>query len=331
MNLQRHNVHLRLSIIAVGAAASIPQAPASNKAIPPGSDTGNCPVADEPARVKTGTRTLRALRDPLNWIGGALVAGGLFLASASLPVALAGWLAYEAVFLIVAPRTGRYGREGGRESAALWEGLLASDRERLVEISRLCDEIAAGVPETGLWREEIVGRLDGLQGQFLSFARKRAEYHALLRGLAEELGTAPLDSFGQPLPPRGRERALAAAEVETLRSWVREGYDRRLAAIEAELARESDPESRALVERRREMTDQLRASAAAVGETARNVERQLDLAGDSVRLIHAQFRARPPEQILPEVEEVVRSSRALADALAEVAPLEEKLQQLRRA
>jgi hypothetical protein len=111
---------------------------------------------------------------------------------------------------------------------------------------------------------------------------------------------------------------------------VREGYDRRIAAIEEELARESDPASRALVEKRREMSGQLRATADEVAQTARNVERQLDLVCDSFRLLHTQFRSRPPEQLVPEVEEVVRSSRALSDAMAELAPLEEKLLRLAR-
>lgn len=291
--------------------------------------------------MKTESLLGRALRDPLNWIGGAIAAGGAFAIAGSIVAAVAAGLIYEILFLMVVPRTGWYAgrlsatdraaalRQRREVEAALLPGLLDEDRERFGELTRIREEIASAPLAAGEWIGEIEARLADLQERFLQFARKRAEYRAILRDLADRLGAAPLDRFGQPLPPRGRERALATADLETLRAWVREGTDRRRAALIEERARESDPASLALVEKRQEMTKQLGASSEEIGQAARNVERQLDLLCDSFRLIRGQLRSRPPAQIVSEVEQTVRSSRALSNALAEIAPLEEQLQQLR--
>ena len=280
--------------------------------------------------MKTESRIARAFRDPLNWIGGALVAGGAYLLTLAPVTALVAWTVYEALYLLVVPQTGWFTRRAGRAGAsdAAAASLPAEDRGRYAELSRLRDEIAAGLPGGSTWNAQIVGHLDGLREQFLRFARKRCEYQALLHGLAHELGAAPLDPFGQPLPPRGRERALATADVETLVTWIREGAERRLA--DAERQCESDAESQSLVERKRDLTQQLRTTAEEIGRAARNVERQLDLVDDSFRLIHARFRSQPPEQLISQVDEVLRSSHALSDALAELAPLEEQIQRLGR-
>jgi hypothetical protein len=279
--------------------------------------------------VESASRLARAFRDPLNWIGGIIVAGGAYLATLSPVAAVAAWAVYEAVYLLVVARTAWFARRVGAAGRSAAEAsLTVEDQARYAELTRRQAEIAAGLPDGSPWSTEIVGRLDGLREQFLRFARKRQEYRALLRGLADAAGAAPLDPFGRPLPPRGRERALAAADIETVMTWVREGYDRRQAEAERERARESDPEGQALAERRQEVTGQLRATVDEIGRAARNVERQLDLVCDSFRLIHAQLGSRPPEQLVPEVEAVTRSSQALADALAELAPLEEQIQRL---
>lgn len=281
--------------------------------------------------VKTESRVARAFREPLNWFGGVLVAGATYLLTLSPVTALAAWAVYEAIFLLVVPQTAWLAAKMGTGQAA-GRGLprlLDEDARRYEEIVRLQREIAAAVPGNGLWEAEITSPSARLMERFLHFGQKRVEYHALLQNLALEMGAAPLDPFGRPLPPRGRERAVAAADLETLAGWVREGFDRRLADADGEMARESDPEGRALVQKRREVTEQLRASAEQVVQTARDVERQLYLVADTFRLIHAQLHSQPPEQLLTQVEEVVRSSRALHDALQELAPLEEQVQRPR--
>jgi hypothetical protein len=257
------------------------------------------------------------------------VVGGVFLATASAAPAIAAWLLYEAAYLAVAPRirwlTGSSGEEG--EPEAELASLSQEDRKRYAELERLRAEIASDLPP-GAMSAEILGGLDRMRSLFRTFLEKRAGYLALLRSLASDLGVTPSDSFGRPLPPRGRERVLAAANLEALEGWLRDAYDRRLTEIEAQGAGERDAEGQVLVERRREATRQLRDSAAAIVQATRNVERQLDLVYDNFRLIHTQFRSQSPDLLVPQVEEVVRSSRALSEALAEVAPLEAQIQRL---
>jgi hypothetical protein len=256
-------------------------------------------------------------------------------------VTAVAWAVYEGLYLLLVPRSAWYGRRlAGRVRAvaarsrreleqAHLPALLEADQARFREILRLRAEMEEQTPAGNTLQWEILHGLADLQERFLAFARKRAEYRRLLAQLAEREGVAPLDRAGRPLPPRGRLRALAGADVETLRGWLAEAYDRRLTATDAELARESDAGSRAVLERNREVLSELRANAEEVGRTARNVERQLNLVCDSFTLLHGQMRARPPEQLVPQVEDVLRSSRALADALAELAPLEQQLLRLR--
>lgn len=249
-----------------------------------------------------------------------LAAGGVFLATASPLAALGAWLLWEVVYLLAAPGVWRQ-TEGAQQR-------LDEDVGRSQELRALRAEIAAALPGDGVASQAVIDRLDALQQCYWPLARKQLESRVILGGLAHALGVAPLDRFGQPLPPRGRERALAAADLETLQGWLQDAYDRRLAELASEVARTSDPASRDLVARQRATTEQLRDEALAIAQAARDGERQLALICDTFHLIHTQLHLQPTEQLLPQIEDAVRSSRALTDAIKEMAPLEERIQRL---
>lgn len=290
-------------------------------------------------KVRTINRVIAAFKDPWNLIGSALAAGAAWLLSGSPGVALLGWLIFEAIYLLVAPRSSWLTRRlAGRARALLAQRqraleqayfplLLPGDRERFRELSRLRAEIAAKLPPGGAWVETILGKLDDLQERFLEFARKRAQFRGTLADLARREDVRPLDRAGRPLPPLGRQRALAVANVETLYHWLQEAYARRLAETDAEIASATNEQTRALLQKSREVVAELRDSAEQLARAALNIERQLDLVCDSLALIRGQAQTCPSEQLVGDVEDLVRSSRALSEALVELAPLE---QQIRR-
>ena len=82
------------------------------------------------------------------------------------------------------------------------------------------------------------------------------------------------------------------------------------------------------MEKNPDVLGRLRTNAAMIGQITRNLERQLGLVFDSFSLINGQLRTSPAEQMVSDVDGVIRSSQALADALAETAPLEQALQRL---
>lgn len=127
--------------------------------------------------------------------------------------------------------------------------------------------------------------------------------------------------------------ASVMADAATL--WVREtisivqaSYDGFIAQIEAQVAqaaKDEDSVTGAVLEKRLEVLRRRREFVGRIGRVQINLSHQLALVEDTFGLISDELRARPPEQVLADIEDVVSQTNTMTHLLEEIAPLEQLL------
>jgi len=74
-----------------------------------------------------------------------------------------------------------------------------------------------------------------------------------------------------------------------------------------------------------EVLKRRRDFVAKIGRIQTNLNHQLNLLEDSFGLVSDEIRARPPQQVLSDIEEVVSQTNTMTQLLEEVAPYEKLL------
>lgn len=131
----------------------------------------------------------------------------------------------------------------------------------------------------------------------------------------------------------GASSASVMADAATV--WVREtvaivqaSYDGFIAQIEAQAAqatKDDDSVTGAVLEKRLEVLRRRREFVGRIGRVQINLSHQLALVEDTFGLISDELRARPPEQVLADIEDVVSQTNTMTHLLEEIAPLEQLL------
>ena len=235
--------------------------------------------------------------------------------------------------------------------------------ERLEEVRRQIGTIALDEKK---WFHEVLRKLDFLLDKFLQFAGKEVQFRAYLQTLlAEARGEAEpspdvaqkaprsgpwLDEAFNAPPRRGRNsmspggvargpaaiaRKTSVMREEAADKWVQETvaevqkcYDRDLHDLGALLRDESDDGTRAVLEKRVEVLNRRRDFIGKIGRILLNLTHQLELLEDTFGLISDEIRARPPEQVLADIEDVVTQTNTMTEVLEEMAPYEQSLARL---
>ncbi len=146
------------------------------------------------------------------------------------------------------------------------------------------------------------------------------------------LNSRGLDSNGAPgglgsMGSSGVADAAARWARETI-EIVQQSYDGGIAQIEAQAAQakiDSDDVTGAVLEKRLEVLRRRREFVGRIGRIQINLNHQLALVEDTFGLISDELRARPPEQVLADIEDVVSQTNTMTQLLEEVAPLEQLL------
>jgi hypothetical protein len=131
--------------------------------------------------------------------------------------------------------------------------------------------------------------------------------------------------------PAGRARPTPIANEETARfvpetvEEVQSHYDRELQDLKDQLAKEGDVGTRAVLEKRLEVLQRRREFVGRMGRIVQNLDHQLGLLEDTFGLISDEIRARPPEQVLADIEDVVTQTNTMTQVLEEIAPFEQSL------
>lgn len=270
-------------------------------------------------------RYLAALQEQYNLLGlGSMMA----LSAATLnPLPILVGLVAEAAYLIFVPDTkwfeSRLSRQHDAEVRAQREQLKSEILPKLrptlqTRFARLEEEradIDRQAAADKLWMREVLRKLDFLLDKFLQFALKDEQfrvylYEARLEKLGGNKGTPP-----EPTDKWARET------VELLQ----QDYDGDIAIIETNFERETDENTRAVLAKRLEVLKRRRDFIARMGKIVANLSQQLHLLEDTFGLISDELLARPPEQVLGDIEDVVSQTKSMTEVLEEMAPYERML------
>lgn len=152
------------------------------------------------------------------------------------------------------------------------------------------------------------------------------------RGLAGALppnGAPQLSSVPNPPAPRSNQG------IDANEKWAREAveeaqkyYDLEIAGLQQTHDGESDPNTQAVLQKRLEVLQRRREFAGKIGRILTNLHHQLHLLEETFGLISDEMLARPPEQVLADIDDVVSQTNTMTQVLEEVAPYEQMLQRM---
>ena len=116
--------------------------------------------------------------------------------------------------------------------------------------------------------------------------------------------------------------------VQNTVAEVQKNYDEELEKLRALAKDEKDDTTRAVLEKRCEVLQRRREFVSKMGRILQNLNHQLELLEDTFGLISDEIRARPPEQVLADIEDVVTQTNTMTQVLEEIAPYEQSLARL---
>ena len=290
-------------------------------------------------------RYLEAFKESHNAIGLAAI---IALCAATLsPIPLVAGLVLEAAYLLVVPDSKWY----ATRLAKKFDGEIEDRRRKLKEqtlptlrpelqqrfthLETLRQQIGERAAEDERWFREVLRKLDFLLDKFLQFASKEAQFYTYLHGLLTEVrsaahkNTAPYDLD----PPRKKDHrssqssqfrpsGMDAMRNEDIVAEIQTSYDKAMEEVRAGLEEEQDYDTKAILQKRLDVLQRRHEFAGKTGKILKNLDHQLQLVEDTFGLINDEIRARSPEQLLSDIEEVVVASNSMTSALEELAPFE---------
>ena len=286
-------------------------------------------------------RIKSAFQENFNLVGlaGAVAATAALLNPAPF---IAGIIA-EAAYLLFIPDTQWYtarlerlekaNEEKGRIEfkARTLPTLSPGLRERYAHLESTYQEILAQREQGRDWFEEAFKKLDYLQEKFLLFGAKQGQFQAYLENLRADIqrDTRP-ESFnppgmkrGTPPPPRDgqpkdRSERWTQAAVDDISAY----YQQEMEGLTDSLEKETDEMTRSVLQKRIDVIARRHEFVTRIGKILTNLNHQLRLVEETFGLINDELRARSPEQILSDVDEVVTATNSMSQTLDEFADAE---------
>lgn len=283
-------------------------------------------------------KTREAFKESYNVLG---LAGVLALSAATLnPAPLLLGLVMEAAYLLFVPDSKwfdarlavKYDAEvvarRQRLKEEVFPTLSVNVQERFLRLEGFRAQIGGQQFEGKRYYREVLRRLDYLMEKFLLFASKEVQFRRYLSAVIEEFDTANLPRVEKGDGERPKRRPTRDPIVESAQ-WVneavafaQEAYDREVDGIRLMLDKEENLHNQAVLEKRKDIIFRRRTYVGRIGEILTNLTHQLSLIEDTFGLINDEIRARSPEQVLVDIEDVVSQSESLTETLQEVAPFE---------
>jgi hypothetical protein len=221
--------------------------------------------------------------------------------------------------------------------------VLGTDMQaRFTRLEVMRQDIEKQSNEDASWYREVLRKLDFLLEKFLHFACKDAQFREYLQEVrdqirADQQATQPIrpqlnaikgGKNSSPQTLNQQPSPVAASTDEWVQATVQEiqaHYDGELNNLEQKAAHETDRITSAVLGKRIEVLKRRREFVGKIGRIQLNLHHQLQLLEDTFGLINDEIRARPPEQVLSDIEEVVSQTQTMTQLLDEVAPLESLL------
>jgi hypothetical protein len=306
-------------------------------------------------------RYREAFRESYNTVGMAAVVA--LSAATLNPLPLLAGLVAEVAYLLVVPDSKWYAARLARRFDAEVEQrrqklkeqtlplLRPSLQARFARLEETRRQIDSQSQEDREWFREVRRKLDYLLEKFLVFAAKDSQFRSYLQSLREEIRGAPpetraTNAEGDDRNPRRSNRSRDDARRRNLRlvgedsaafvpddasdRWTQQAvaevqshYAREQERLAQMLPAEPDPDTKAVLEKRADVLQRRLEFAGKIGKILTNLNHQLQLVEDTFGLINDEIRARSPEQILADIEEVVVATDTMSSTLEELASFEQ--------
>ena len=209
-------------------------------------------------------------------------------------------------------------------------------RERFVRLESARDQIGQQSRSEEKWFREALRKLDFLMEKYLHFALKEAQFMRYLVSLIDEVydqltreEKSALDQISERetrkqknpgdlfIPKPSEDWSSTVAKV--LASF----YDREIGEIQDRVNGEQVVATKAILEKRVQVLGRRREFVDRIGQILTNLRHQMELMSDAFGLINDEIRARSPEQVLADIDEVVIQTNSLTEAIEAVTPMEE--------
>ena len=215
----------------------------------------------------------------------------------------------------------------------------SSIQEQFNRLKMARDQIGQQSRSEEQWFREALRRLDFLLEKYLQFALKEAQFIRYLSSLIDEaydnlnreekrkldelvdrssakskLGVAGRPSVG-PAPSEDWNNTVA----DVLSSQ----YTREIDDLQTRADSEQVFATKSILVKRVEILKKRKESVEHIVQILNNLRHQMQLMSDTFGLINDEIRARSPEQVLAEIDEVVNTTNSLNEAIEAVTPLEQ--------
>jgi len=280
------------------------------------------------------------------------------------PLPLLAGLVLEAAYLVLVPDSPWYRtRLTARQKAELEKQrqafkaqilptLRAEMQQRYARLETMREQIAVQTEPEQKWFSDMTPKLDYLLDKFLVFASKEAMFLQYLRNVRDEVCGGDRSAVAAPRQSSsdgdGRKaRSAAPAEdtaakplplpLDQTQRWgqqtvalVHAEYTKELEELNQELESEQDVSTQAVLKKRVEILARRSEFLGKIGKMLLNLGHQLQLLEDTFGLINDQLRARTPEQIVADIDEVISQTDSMTRVLEELAPYEQMVSSVSR-
>lgn len=261
-------------------------------------------------------------------------------------------------------RSKRYDAEVESRRAQLKDRIVPTLRqqlqERFTQLEQMRIQINAQSIEGEAWFRDVLSKLDYLLEKFLMFASRETQFRSYLDSVRHEMAGEKQRAkknqtlLQEPPPVDGRRRGAPVssfdkgahkqsqappdeAVADTDEQWVKEtvveiqcSYDNEIAKIVKAREQEREPDTLAILEKRLEVIERRKEFVGRMQKVLLNLNHQLRLVEDTFGLINDELRARSPEQLLADIEEVVGQTESMTRVLEEIAPYEQMVARMQQ-
>jgi hypothetical protein len=282
-----------------------------------------------------------AFKEGYNVVG---LASAVALSAALLnPIPLIAGVVAEAAYLLTIPDSKwyekrlskRYDAEVEKRRQEIKDRIIPTLRpeiqQRYARLEQTRKAMESSPMQNETWFREVLRKLDYLLEKFLQFAAKDAEYENHIRNqLAEVRGVSP-DSVYYRYEKRGQSgkrqgdviRIPVELPADQASKEIVEHYGDEMADIQKSVDAEQDDDTKAILAKRLDILKRRQELVGKLSKILTNLEHQMDLVEDTFGLTNDEIRARSPEQILADIDDVVLQTDTMVQVLEELAPYEQ--------
>ena len=214
-------------------------------------------------------------------------------------------------------------------------------RDQFGRLQSARDQIGQQSRSEETWFREALRKLDFLMEKYLQFALKESQFIKYLHSLIDEAydnlnhdERRTLDNLvnrASPRikPPRNGEVSVSQGPPpseewnNSIAEVLFSQYGREIEELKTRAEHEQVFATKSILDKRVEILTRRQEFVERIVQILNNLRHQMQLMTDTFGLINDEIRARSPEQVLADIDEVVTTTNSLTEAIEAVTPLEQ--------